>query len=55
MPDKIRTVRVDDALWTAAATAAEKRGETISEAVRRFLRGYVRRAEKQVMLRPPRP
>lgn len=43
--DRIRTVRVDDELWDAATKAAKERNETLSEAIRRFLRGYVRRTQ----------
>lgn len=43
--DRIRTVRVDDQLWQEANDAARARGESVSEAIRRFLRGYVRRAQ----------
>lgn len=37
-----RGIRVPDALWTAAKRRAEEKGETVSEAVRRFLERYVR-------------
>lgn len=37
-----RTVRVGDELWTAATKRAEERGESISEAVRAFLKRYSR-------------
>ena len=35
-----RTIRVEDELWEAAAEEANRRGESLSEAVRRFLRRY---------------
>lgn len=43
--DPIRTVRVDAQLWREATNTARARGETLSEAIRRFLRGYVRRSQ----------
>ncbi len=39
---KQRVVRVSDALWTAAQQRANEKGETVSEAVRKFLESYVR-------------
>lgn len=36
-----RSVRVDDELWQDAQFEAERRGETVSDAVRRALREYV--------------
>lgn len=46
MPDQEktprRTVRVDDELWHAAQQQAAERGETLSDAIREFLRIYVR-------------
>jgi predicted HicB family RNase H-like nuclease len=36
-----RVVRVDDALWRAAQEKAAREGETVSEVIRRALRGYV--------------
>ncbi|WP_157571711.1 ribbon-helix-helix protein, CopG family [Nocardioides alkalitolerans] len=36
-----RTVRVADPLWTDALTLAERRGETVSEIIRKALRAYV--------------
>ena len=39
-----RAVRVEDALWHAAQTAAAARGETVSDVIRRALTGYVRRS-----------
>ena len=38
----LRNVRVSDDLWTRALARADERGETVSEAVRRFLERYVR-------------
>ena len=37
-----RSVRVPDDVWQAAKAAAERKGETVSEAVVRFLRRYGR-------------
>lgn len=37
-----RVIRVDDDLWRKAQERAAQRGETVSEAVRKFLRRYVR-------------
>lgn len=34
---KTRAIRIPDALWESAQQVAEERGETVSEAVRRFL------------------
>lgn len=46
MPNQPRTpnrgVRINDALWTAAATIAAQRGETLSDVIRRALERYVR-------------
>jgi len=39
---KLRTFYADDDLWHAAQTEAARRGETVSEAIRRSLRRYVR-------------
>lgn len=48
MPNKpkttLRNVRVDDELWQAAQAAAEARGETVSEAIRAFLKRYAKSA-----------
>lgn len=41
-PMKSRVIRVSDDLWTTAKKRADERGETISEAVRKFLERYVR-------------
>jgi predicted HicB family RNase H-like nuclease len=35
------TVRVEDELWQAAAAEANRRGESLSEAIRRFLKRYI--------------
>ena len=46
MPDQprksnpARAVRVEDELWRAAQQRAAEKGETVSEAVRRFLVRY---------------
>lgn len=37
-----RAIRVPDALWEKAKARAEEKGETVSEAVRKFLERYVR-------------
>jgi antitoxin component of RelBE/YafQ-DinJ toxin-antitoxin module len=37
-----RVIRVPDTLWSAARKRADERGETVSEAVRKFLERYVR-------------
>lgn len=39
---KSRVIRVPDALWEAAMRRADERGETVSEAVRKFLERYTR-------------
>lgn len=49
MPDTPRAIRVPDDLWQAALAAADKRGETVSDVVRRALQRYVRSID-----RPPR-
>jgi antitoxin component of RelBE/YafQ-DinJ toxin-antitoxin module len=41
--NKRRSVVVPDDLWHAAQAKAEERGETVSDAIRRFLERYVRR------------
>ena len=41
-PMKSRVVRVPDKLWAAAKARADERGETVSEAVRKFLERYSR-------------
>lgn len=42
IPMPSRVIRVPDKLWDAAKKRADERGETVSEAVRRFLERYVR-------------
>ena len=37
-----RAIRVEDDLWRKAQQRAVERGETVSEAVRRFLERYTR-------------
>jgi macrodomain Ter protein organizer (MatP/YcbG family) len=37
---KPRSVRVPDDVWEAAKVEAERRGETVTDAVVRFLRRY---------------
>ena len=41
-----RTIRVDDETWDAALEAAESRGETVSEAIRKFLKRYAKSGSK---------
>lgn len=41
-PMKNRVVRVPEALWEKAKERADEKGETVSEAVRKFLERYVR-------------
>jgi len=41
-PKLNRVIRVPERLWTAAKARADQRGETVSEAVRRFLERYVK-------------
>lgn len=36
----LHSFRVEDHLWTAAKQRAEDRGETLADALRRFLRRY---------------
>jgi len=47
MPDDgrvpLRAIRVPDETWDAAKVAAEKRGESVSQAVREFLERYGKR------------
>lgn len=38
----LHSFRVDDELWEAAKNRAEERGENLSDALRKFLRRYVR-------------
>ena len=46
MPNKpktvARTIRVPDDLWDKARARADERGESVSEAVRKFLERYTR-------------
>lgn len=46
MPDQpktvARTIRVEDDLWEAVRVEAERRGETVSDATRKFYRRYIR-------------
>ena len=42
LPMSNRVIRVPDRLWQAAKARADQRGETVSEAVRKFLERYVR-------------
>ena len=39
---KNRVVRVSDRVWDAAKKRADEKGETVSEAVRKFLERYAR-------------
>jgi len=39
---KSRVIRVPDALWSAAMKRADEKGETVSEAVRKFLERYAK-------------
>lgn len=41
-PMKSRVIRVSDELWKAAKERADERGETVSEAIRKFLERYTR-------------
>jgi hypothetical protein len=41
-PMKSRVIRMPDGLWRAAQKRADERGETVSQAVRKFLERYVR-------------
>lgn len=43
-PRKPRSVKVEDELWTAALEAAERRGEILSEEIRKFLARYAKRS-----------
>jgi hypothetical protein len=40
----VRGIRVEEPLWQAAMVAAEARGETVSDVVRRALKRYVHEA-----------
>ena len=37
-----RAIRVPDDLWAAAKKRADEKGETVSEAIRKFLERYTR-------------
>lgn len=39
---KNRVIRVSDRVWDAAKAKADQKGETVSEAVRKFLERYGR-------------
>jgi len=41
-PKRNRVIRVPDSLWAAAMKRADEKGETVSEAVRKFLERYTR-------------
>ena len=43
-PTPLRSVRVPDDVWQAAKAEAERRGETVTDAVVRSLRRYGRRS-----------
>jgi len=38
---KVRTVRIDDALWEAAQTKAQAEGTNISEVIRGYLQAWL--------------
>lgn len=40
-PTPIRTIRIDDELWTAAQSKAARRRETVATVIRRALLAYV--------------
>lgn len=42
MPTPLRAIRVADDLWRAAQVEAERRGESVTEVIRRALERYVR-------------
>ena len=42
MRTPLRSIRVPDDVWSAAKAAASRKGESVSEAVVRFLRRYGR-------------
>ena len=44
---KMRHVRIDDALWTAALQVAARRGEKLSDIIRGALRAYVENKGKK--------
>ena len=39
---KARSIRIEDGLWRKAQERAAERGETVSEAIRKFLERYTR-------------
>ena len=41
-PMKSRVIRVPESLWQAAMKRADEKGETVSEAVRKFLERYAK-------------
>lgn len=41
-PMKQRMIRVPEPLWLAAQERADEKGETVSEAIRKFLKRYTR-------------
>jgi antitoxin component of RelBE/YafQ-DinJ toxin-antitoxin module len=41
-PMRPKAIRIPDKLWDAAIKRADEKGETVSEAVRKFLERYVR-------------
>lgn len=43
---KIRTVRIDDALWDAAKAKADMDGDNLSEVIRDALRAYLEATRK---------
>lgn len=45
-PAPQRTVRVSDTLWLAAQAAADRRGETVSDVIRRALTKYATKKDK---------
>lgn len=45
--ERIRSVRVDDDLWNRAKACADDRNESVGEVVRRSLRRYVLRVERE--------
>ena len=44
---KVRTVRIDDALWDAAQAKAAEQGENLSEIIRGALTGYASTGRKR--------
>lgn len=44
-----RVIRIDNELWLAAQAEAGRRGETVSDAVRRALRRYVASGARRVI------